>query len=955
MSFDSFQSSSDDFFLFNTTIDKSYDCYHFAYMIPQQSDESQETFSTSLSITDQFYQEMGDAPKIDKFPVSEDANSLKEYKEKLNKWRENVLKKCKNVSIPVPMSYSIPMPTLPMYISNEQWNDSIARRRIIRNFQAATSPLTSDNYLFVEKKLKDGDEINNNEILPNNGLNGDKVEAKNHLFIDPCWCSQLIPPRPSPRLYSTFLKYEVAMMKWAETIFDYRNLMVPSPEQVGDLINLKEVEKKDNFAPPPRPKDPINIPVNSINWKPDENKLVDKIKVLRNKYQEFQNNPPTGFEKISEVDSLMPPHSPFPSSKFILDNIQNYGVPVSPLSVNSTSLLMYEKSIFDVGLFTDQVVVQSGPLDPEKDINKIISILENEGAAKLILTDFSSTDFKKLLYHQLPNSTQKKTIGERIFEKITLSEIIKLSYITGVSRFWSKLALLIRYFVQFEKNHEQILQLDLVSLERSVELLLITGDHSFDLEDLPENELCSAIKEDPQREELIVSMSTDFRQAELISALSRIVLSGATQYIQFLPFLRELVHKTKSKISEHVQNDSVFPIVIDGYFSKESLTHNFYYRILRTVILLEYSSTIRVFAGHDLIRFMQKGLDSTDKIIKRHTMSLWQLMLHTDTSMALQLQVLQAPPSIVVGMINDASPLFQIFLLNIFQLFRVTKSMFDFRPFKFSQYNGYFTEFVKHINEDLIPTFLYTLLTLCITEEAIFCPNREEFNQMIYSFALNIITTFKEKPTITKIKCLKVLYKIKVLEPKSVYVFDLWDYILTEMSRKDEKVNPEYRMIAWRVFRNACLNHAHFMNFILGNQELMNKFDNAFTSLDDGVIACMICTIKDLAKPVSYNLNFSIDEIKRNNCNELFRHLKKKEVLFHGKILSAYKSYKGKKNMGSVYAYLVQFLLLCIDSPHDSILYRWCTKKHIYDTIKEVLQEVSSTHFRECPVPQQSD
>ncbi|OHT14813.1 hypothetical protein TRFO_14740 [Tritrichomonas foetus] len=500
-----------------------------------------------------------------------------------------------------------------------------------------------------------------------------------------------------------------------------------------------------------------------------------------------------------------------------------------------------------------------------------------------------------------------------------------------------------QHVIQFPDVHISILQLDLFSFERIVELIIFMSKKSVSIENLPDDEINEAIKDDPRRKDQIESFAMEFRQAQLINALCYVIFSGSHNFTYFLPFIRKLMHKSYGKITDIVSHDTLFSKIMEGYNSSNNhRSHNFFYRLIRTAIILQYSKTIRVLSGHDLLAFFKNGLNAKEKRVKRNTLSLWQLIIHSNTSIALQLQIIQSSPTSVVSLIYSASNVFHDVLMSSFQLFRQTKSMFSFQPLPFSQFEGFFSLFCSNFDEKRNSQFLYTLLTLCVAEEAIFCFKPIDFKNYINKFASTTALQLISHPSIMNFKCLKILYKINFLAHQSVNNSVIWSFILQEMVRKHDKVQLEFKLTAWKAFRNAALYQSHFIQFILNNEALLLKLNEAFSSIDEKVIACMIRTIPFLAKPLVRL--FGVSEITKKNLTDLFSHLSDPSVNIAGKILTVYTTKHQTVEMRKVNASLNQFLVMLFNADHGSVLYKFMNAPHVQNELSEVFLKFEKSH-----------
>ncbi|OHS93375.1 hypothetical protein TRFO_40315 [Tritrichomonas foetus] len=1023
---------------YETNLSKTYTVTRHKYNSPNIKNESKtKVFSTSDGkVLNRQFLPVDDVPEFQKIPAVNDSNSFDQYLFELWTWKRQFINFSKHATIPVPLSLAIPQLSPPQIISPEEWADFAQKRRLIRNFNAETSPLGPENFIHVAKMLQKGENFSEDDVLPAKGLNDSEILMKYHLNNENPWNSRLIPQRTDPSLYKTFAEYEAAMMRWGE-IAQNSDFLPPSPKQVGDIINLKQEDDVIMSAPPP-PIEPHTKPQPLTNRPIKEKKISILVRKLKRAYiqnihniqntsssqktsQYLNSNDSSSKENSEKSDStsgksliyssIIPPHAHIENAASVVQHITEYGLPFAPVTGSSlTCMLRVERSMLDTGIMANNIFTKSGhvifpnrkspnsnpnsnsnsqtksqprekhtnstntnssssssqsindglysstylhptiattdekligkQLTLKKKRDEILKILESNPKELLIL-DFSPMQFQNVIHLVIPDSNPSKTVGERILEVIPLDEIIKLSTFSDDERFLAKFSVICLYLLRAPAAYDSILQLDLVALEQYVSLIGLTASRSFPLDPMPEEEINEAINDDPQRESQIETLVMDFRQAQLLYTLYSIVFSGNAKFTQFSKFLRNLLHKSYSKIIEIVMSDSLFPKILDGFHSSNVLVHKFYFRLLRTTILLQYTKIIRIFAGHDLLKFMQRGFESSSKEIRRDSHSLWNLMIHSDTSIALQIQLIQASPSSVVNMICNGSKVFRNFLLSIFTLFRETKTMFDFRPLPFAQFQGFFSLFSNDLNNEENILFLYNLLTLCIDSEAIYCFNRKDFVDLINKFAVTTSLSLINNPNIYKMRCLKVLFKIKALEYQSVALPEIWEFILSEMTRKGD-LPTEYRLTVWYTFRNAVLKQAHFVSFIRSNESLSKKLDAAFSSFDEKVIVCMIPTLTHLAKPMIKIIG--VEEGTKNNLIEFFTHLSDPNVSIAAKLFTAYNASHNSTEIRKMHSYLDQFLLMLIQSEPKSVLRSFMNQNHVKEELIKFLPKVAKLH-----------
>lgn len=981
--------TSNDSIEFQTNISKTYTSTHFKTNIsPSRSKSKQAVFSTPDSkLLDSQYSQVGNVQKFD-IPIPDQANckTYEEYLLEIAKWKNQFCKFSKTASMPVPIAHTVPRMEPPQVISPEEWSDNTIKRRLIRAFKPETSLLCPQNMIYLHDILRKGDSYDPEQPLPEKGLNGADVLYKYQLNEKTPWSSTLIPQRASPDLYETYEEYESAMLHWGSIVDSCLTTIPPNSQQVGEIMNLNQEGKIEN-APPTPPIQPHQDTEPLSKKKITESKITAGLQKLMKAYNteilqlDIQEN---GDEKhptneIPHYNAIVPDHCHFNTVEEVVKNISEFGVPVTPNQGYSlTRRLREERSLFDVGLMAQKRITKRIPNkapkskmssafadakekeDKSKDSSKQISKrrLTNKDAGAFFseLKNLVENNIREFFMLSMsPKETREsiealvsgpKTLGEIIFEKVPLEEILKYSLYSDSERYLAKFSMIVLYMLQFPQFFQSILKLDINSLERFVELISFSSSFSFSMEPIPEEEVTAAIdyNTSTKMQNKIDSLVTSFRQTQLIYMLYQIIISSSEKYIKFLSFLRDLIHKSLKKVVDILSDESLIIKILDDFHSTDQLVHNFSYRIIRIIILLQYTKVIRLFSRLDLIKFMQRGLNNPLPEIQRDSRSLWQLMMHTDTSIALQIQLTDTPPSLLVSMIKkskDDEDIFRDFLLSIVALFKETKTMFSFRPIPFPQFQGFLTLLSENTNQNSSLAFLHIFLTLCINTEAVFCFNRKELVDFINKLASTCAISLTKKSNEIKMKCLKVLYRIHVLEPTAVNLPDVWDFILTEMSRKAD-ISINYRLSAWMTFRNALLHQKNFAAFILGNEVLAKKFDAVFSSFDERVVACLITTLTDLASVITKQ--FGLDESTKDNLTRFFEHMNDVEELVAAKLLMASKIPHASVEMAKMHSYLDQFFVILLNT-ENNCLRSLVNQPHFKNNLVELLKKSCRSRY----------
>jgi hypothetical protein len=192
-------------------------------------------------------------------------------------------------------------------------------------------------------------------------------------------------------------------------------------------------------------------------------------------------------------------------------------------------------------------------------------------------------------------------------------------------------------------------------------------------------------------------------------------------------------------------------------------------------------------------------------------------------------------------------------------------------------------------------------------------------------------------------RCLKNLYRIRLLDVPSVAIPELWAQILAEMASRQDSAGDQ-REQAWKTFRNAVLNQPKFVAFLVSNQELSKKLGECFSSLDDRVSSCMIRMLPALAIP----LTTAGDQSDHQNLVDLWTKLTDPSVLIAGKIRSAFKASMNKATPSPLRRAIITFVNCLWDAPKTewvdtggAALQGFITAPHILSELTELLNEVA--------------
>ncbi|EAY19657.1 hypothetical protein TVAG_432530 [Trichomonas vaginalis G3] len=953
-----------------TNIDKEYDMsqYDFPEPDPFADPKAKPTFAgPHKEIYNQHYVQVNTFDKFPEMPDPDDFATLEEYQLHIHEWEQEVASFSEKIALPQTISHVLPRPTRPEIIPKADREDPVMRAKLKRTFNPMTSPAQPGNQMAVEKILLKGTPYEETDNLPYAGLNEKPVPINAYIESKNSWASELIPQMPDPMLYEYFDDYEDASIRWAKIVQNLE-IIPPSPTELGNLTDLP-FEGSSTIVAPFKPKDPVKPPKPFTQFECSSKGSKKALKKLFKYYKRTQKaltTPTLASEKVKNLHhsskTYTPPHagSIGITAPIIQQAYMQFGVPLTPFEgFSSTQMRRRELITLDVGYLAQPDLYDSGSINAKTETANLANQL-NKDVKQFLITDLSPKQYQSLLYEKLPSGD---TVGSLLAKKLSVENLVKYSLISNSIRFLSRCSITAQYFLGLQSTSEQVLDLLLPHLERFVALLTFSTPYSFILPELPDEELIAAISESPKSDQQLEQMANDFRQAQLLKCLQSIVFTSPDRFFPFFQIIRPLIHKCFCRLSDIVMSDVTFPLISEGFLNeKNSSVHMFYFRLLRTIVEAEYSRLIRVFAIHDLLKFIKHAVTSQSAIIRRDASSLWQLMMHTDSSLALRIQILNQKPSIILTMLKESQPIIQRYIIDVFTLFRCNNAEFDYRPFPLPLYKNYVDSLCpelqikikepeaqgdqtlkkaeskeqkkqdkfkqelqkcSHLKNPYNVRALTLLLGMMRDYQSIYCKDRNELKEYVNSFITkrsNLLTEYKLSD------CLKILYKNDLLEPSKANQISIWAWIFDTILSKDTE-SPK-RLSLWRTFSNALLYQRDFMSFILQNPDLTTRFEKAFNSLDENVSFTMILILPSLAQKLydaEKKFGNTVEQFVKNNLEEFFRKLCQPDVRISGRILAAYQSKNTSTIMAQVHSSLVIFLKTVINaheksSPKDSML-----------------------------------
>jgi hypothetical protein len=389
---------------------------------------------------------------------------------------------------------------------------------------------------------------------------------------------------------------------------------------------------------------------------------------------------------------------------------------------------------------------------------------------------------------------------------------------------------------------------------------------------------------------------------------------------------------------------STFQLLEIGFLLETELPHRFFVRLFRILVQLNSIRILRTLATHNLLFVLQKGIASPIDFIRRDTRSLFQLLVHSEAALALRVQFITLSPSAIVSVYKEASPEFTKMVLRIITLFRRVDTARDYGYLPFGQVKLFLRDLAHDFSNPRYMDLLCCLLQLCVSQDVVFCHRLNERKEVLNHFFQMHTASLLADCTATKLRCQKILFQIRFLEPSCVANPDLWNLILSEIiSRQDY---PKKREQAWKAFRNAVLNQPRIVAFLTSNPELAKKLNECFSSLDEKVWWLMLRMLPSFARPLT-TIN---DKSDRQNLIDLWTKLAEPSVLIAGKIRSGFKGSMNNSAPTALRRAVIDFMMCLWDAPKDAfrktggpVLEAFISAPHILSELTEVMNEVAKS------------
>ncbi|KAH0789310.1 hypothetical protein GPJ56_006761 [Histomonas meleagridis] len=181
------------------------------------------------------------------FPNPKEYQNKEDFKQAFELWYKEASIYFSYVTLPIPISGEFYLPEPPKIFTKEEK----AHPGRFRTFKPELWQLLPRNYLLMLTKLYQKDEIDPEELFPEQVPKRDPLCFKHHLTSQDQWCSSLVASEPNPILYDFYEEYEEAYVKWCNVTYDtLRSCPIPPKgmQTVATLDPIKD-EEADIFEP----------------------------------------------------------------------------------------------------------------------------------------------------------------------------------------------------------------------------------------------------------------------------------------------------------------------------------------------------------------------------------------------------------------------------------------------------------------------------------------------------------------------------------------------------------------------------------------------------------------------------------------------------------------------------------------------------------------------------------
>jgi hypothetical protein len=399
------------------------------------------------------------------------------------------------------------------------------------------------------------------------------------------------PQRLEPFLFENFYNYEDALLLWG-AIVSKLDVIPPNPNQIGEIFGFENHHVTDSDPLPPN----SNIlPPPQLH--PGSFITEGMIPKLAQLLQDISEIKPYSAENSSKNEK---PFSLFPEfdQKQLIFNLLQTGI--FTFHGSSFSSLLKNEHQFNNFAFHSQSHLLS-----LRKINKkaiITKFMADHNVNDLLLTDFSPKEFDYLLRISVTIDEENFQFGQIVAEYSTFSDLLKILHFSTCQRFTLRLSILLLYFFTLPKKANQLFQLDFHRFDLLVEVTAFAFPYSSPYPESLDLEYDSVVQHVSNLDKFNEIANT-FHRASILNCLRQINYSNPTVFYSFSNSLRSILHKIFSGVSSMISTDVDFEILTSFFMSEDENIHLFGFRLLRTVISLQYSRVIYAFSRHNLFKF----------------------------------------------------------------------------------------------------------------------------------------------------------------------------------------------------------------------------------------------------------------------------------------------------------------------------------------------------------------
>ena len=409
----------------------------------------------------------------------------------------------------------------------------------------------------------------------------------------------------------------------------------------------------------------------------------------------------------------------------------------------------------------------------------------------------------------------------------------------------------------------------------------------------------------------------------------------------FFGFMRNLVTNLCAKIASILGSNNMMDMIVKGFLATSNRNRQmFYFRVIRTAILLDSRMIIRILAQQPWLSIIWRGLTSKHRFTIFASKSLWQLMSHTSAEVVLKAQFIKIGPKAFCELFLQATPMATAFFERVIKSFRNVGNTCSYVAIPLSQYQQYLDCFLHIAPKDnrQMSIMRFRILELLKDNDCITASTDEEIYAVVNKFAESWVPTVVSNTNLYDIGSLKVLFLFRFLNQTIVANPTLWRSILGYMNSPQGSISLKQRKEAWQTFENAILNQEMFGTFLSESSDIFQTVVSAFVSPPPGLHPFPVNSALKFARALNEQGPSGAVSIK--NLDILFRALANPDANF-GKILLMV--FNG---IGAGYGCRIQvnqFVAELLKARGDSPLREFFSRRHMEGPIGTIIKSVKST------------